>query len=262
MAMRFDARMTGADEVLATLLGLSRGGAARAYAKALNDVGFAGRASMQKEFGEVFNQVTPYIQKSVRVKMANAERLSVTIEPTYYGGKGIDPQRVLQAQEFGGRRRDKRSEVALRRVGILPNGYQTVIPKDPFPGSVDQFGNIKGAFITQLLSYMRAFGEQGYRANMTDKVRGKLHRGGKKAEGRRYFVAYGRMRGDAKSGHLAPGIWAASGTHGSNIRPVLMFVRAPSYSSRLSMDKIVQKAQLESYLDRRIRFRFREAAGV
>ena len=262
MAIRMDARMNGADEVMAQLLGLSRGGAARAYAKALNDVGFEARSAMQKEFSAVFSNVTPYVLKSVRVKMATADRLSVTIEPTYYGGKCIDPQKILQAQEYGGKRRDKRSEVALRRVGILPNGYQTVIPGKPFPGSVDQYGNIKGSFITQLLSYLWAFGEQGYKANMSRKGAEKLHRGSKKAEGRRYFVVYGRMRGEARSGHLAPGIWAASGTHGSNIRPVLMFVRAPSYASRLSMDRIVQKAQLSSYLDRRIRFRFREAAGV
>ena len=44
------------------------------------------------------------------------------------GGKGIDPQQILRAQEVGGRRHDKRSEKALRRVGILPNGYQTAIP--------------------------------------------------------------------------------------------------------------------------------------
>ncbi len=262
MSIRMNARMSGADEVMAQLLGLSRGGAARAYAKALNDVGFEGRRAMQTEFGKVFQGVTPYIQKSVYVKMAKPDNLSVTIEPTYYGGKGIDPQKILQAQEFGGKRRDKRSEVALRRAGILPNGYQSVVPAKPYPGSVDQYGNIKGSFVTQLLSYMQAFGEQGYKANMGDKGRRRVHRGTKAQGGRRYFVSFGRMRGDVRSGHLAPGIWAASGTHGVDVRPVLIFVRAPHYTSRLSMQRIADRAGLGDYLDRRIRFRFREAAGV
>ena len=57
--------------------------------------------------------------------LATAAKLSVTIEPTYMGGKGIDPQKILDAQTWGGRRRDKRSEVALKRAGILSAGYQT-----------------------------------------------------------------------------------------------------------------------------------------
>ena len=35
--------------------------------------------------------------------------------------------------------------------------------------------------------------------------------------------------------HLAPGIWAKSGTHGSNVRPILMFVKGTNYSKRLDI---------------------------
>lgn len=76
----------------------------------------------------------PYILKSVYVRKATPERLSVEIEPTYFGGKGVDPQKILQAQEFGGARRDKRSEAALRRIGILPSGYQDGDPGNTLPG--------------------------------------------------------------------------------------------------------------------------------
>ena len=186
------------------------------------------------------------------------------------GGKvGVDPQDVLQAQEFGGRRRDKRSEVILRRAGILPSGMQTAIPKTPYPGSDDGRGNLRGPFLVQLISYLQAFGEQGYRANMTDKRRARLRNqqgigsiAAKKVYkttlGRRYFVSYGRVR----SQHLPPGIWAASGTHDVDVKPVVMFVRAGTYQPRIDMDRVARDAGVQEYLDKRVRFRVREAAGV
>ena len=98
---------------------------------------------------------------------------------------------------------------------------------------------MKGSFLVQLISYFQAFGEQGYRANMTDKRKQAIHqRGGKKARfvgpvrGHRFFVAYGRDRDgarrtrkgdfDVRTSHLRPGIWAASGTGGVDLRPVLL----------------------------------------
>lgn len=231
-----------------------------ATAKALTDGGFQARRVMQQEFVDVFDRATPYITKSVYVKPATPERLVAEVLPTYYGGKGVDPQKILQAQEFGGRRRDKRSEVALRRVGILPAGYQTAIPARPFPGSDDGRGNLKGSFLVQLLSYFAAFGEQGYRANMTDRRKRSLHRGTARQAGRRYFVAYGRLRG-GKTLHLAPGIWAASGPYDLDVQPVLLFVRPGSYRPRISMERVARKADVLNYISRRLRYRVRQALG-
>lgn len=258
--MRLDLKLQGLDSVRDSLSRLSGKQARTAYADALNDTGFMVRRAMRDEIRNVFDRPTPYVVNSVFVRKATAERLGVTIEPTYYGGKGIDPQQILQAQEFGGTRRDKRSEVALRRAGILPAGFQTAIPRMPYPGSDDGRGNLRGAFLVQLISYFQAFGEQGYRANMTARRRATVHRGTAKQAGRRYFVAYGRLRSGATA-HLAPGIWAASGTHGSVLQPVVMFVRGGVYRSRLSMDAIAQKAGADAYLQRRLRFRIRKAAG-
>lgn len=259
-------------------LGVLGGPQARAaYAKAINDTAFKVRREMQEDIGRTFDRVTPFIQRSPKVFAATPERLSASIAPTLdtrnrpsAGGKvGVDPQDVLQAQEHGGRRRDKRSEAALRRAGILHSGWQTAIPATPYPGSDDGRGNLRGAFLQQLLSYMQAYSEQGHKANMTDKRKARLRNqqgigniAAKKVYkttlGRRYFVSYGRMRGH----HLAPGIWAASGTHDVEVKPVLMFVRTPSYKPLLSMERIAGAADLQDYLDKRVRFRIREAAGV
>ncbi|MCO5338267.1 hypothetical protein NHB13_16810 [Delftia tsuruhatensis] len=270
--IQLNARIQGQAEMLAQLHGLTGSQVAGAYAKAINDTAFELRRAMQAEMNLRFDRPTDYILRSPRVKMATATRLTATIAPEYMGGKGIDPQKILQAQAEGGTRRDKRSEVALRRVGILPNGMQTAIPATPYPGSDDGRGNLKGSFLVQLLAYFKAFGEQGYKANMSDKGYKRVHKGTKKAAGRRYFVAYGTTRGgaratargeaDARTAHLAPGIWAASGTGGADVRPVLMFVKRGNYSVRLDGEAISKRADAQNYLERRVRFRVREAAGV
>lgn len=239
---------------------LDRTGLREAAAKALTDGGFQVRRTMQQEIREVFDRPTPYILGSVQVRKATPDRLSAEIEPTYYGGKGVDPQKILQAQEFGGTRRDKRSEAALRRIGVLPAGYQTAIPATPYPGSSDGRGNLKGGFLVQLLSYFQAFGEQGYRANMTARRKRSIHRGNEKTSGRRYFVSYGRMRG-GRTSHIAPGIWAASGLHSVDIKPVLLFIRAGSYKPRMSMERVARKADVTNYISRRLRYRVRQALG-
>ena len=258
--MQITMKTEGLEKVQRQLDRLTGAQAAQAYAKAINDTAFKVRTAMQAEMATVFDRPTPYILKSTYVKQATADNLSATILPTYYGGKGIDPQQILRAEAAGGARRDKRSEVALRRVGILPGGYQTTIPESPYPGTVDAYGNIKDSFLVHLISYFQAFGEQGYKANMKDRTKANLHtKGTKTMSARRYFVSYGKLRGN-RSSHLAPGIWAVSGTHGVRVQPVLMFVPAGSYKPRLSMDAIAKKADADNYLAKRLRYRIRQAA--
>lgn len=275
--MRIAVTTHGLESVRDLMKSLSGKQLAEATAKALNDTGFQARRAMQGEFRRVFDRPTAYILTSPKIVPATPDKLAVVILPTSLGeGKGgkvgVDQQKILQAQEWGGRRADKKSEVVLRRAGILQAGYQTVIPATPFPGSDDGHGNLRGAFLQQLLSYLQLFGEQGYSANMKPRARSRLQRGreapgpmqpGKvhRGKGRRYFVSYGRLRGN-RSSHLAPGIWAAMGTHGADVRPVLMFVRTPSYQPRIAMDRVAQLADVDNYLPRRLRFRIREAAGV
>lgn len=289
--MQINITIKGIERVKAQLEALSGAQLREASAKALTDAGYQVKRDMQRELTQRFDRPTPFILRSPKVFPATPDKLQVSIAPTYQsqfgttGGKiGVDPQQVLQAQEFGGQRRDKRSEVALRRAGILPNGFQLTIPANPFPGSEDGYGNLKGPFLVQLISYFQAFGEQGYRANMTDKSRANLARGGTAARlakvagpqlGRRYIVSYGKMRGgaritrkgepDMRASNLAPGIWAVLGTTGAVVKPVVMFVRKGAYKPRIDLDSLGKSAATQDYLARRLRFRIRqaaEAAGV
>lgn len=268
-------RMENLDGVRDAVSKLSKGQLNDALAKATNDTAFQGRRAMQAKFASAFDRVTPFIQRAPKVFPATPNRLTASIAPTMsttnapsIGGKvGVDPQHVLQAQEFGGRRADKRSEVLLRRAGILPAGYQTAIPESPYLGSDDGRGNLRGGFMQQLLSYFQTFSEQGHSANMTDKRKKSIHKGSKKTWGRRYFVAYGYLRGgarmtrsgeyDRRASNLAPGIWATDGRY--EVAPVLLFVKAANYTPRISMDGIIREANLQDYYDTRVRYRVRQA---
>lgn len=212
--------------------------------KALNETAKEVQQGVKTEIGRVFDRPTPYIVSSIRItSWANRDKLEAVIEPKYMGGKGVEPTKVLKAEIFGGPRRLKKSEVALQRAGILPAGYVTV------PGAaapLDAFGNVKGSFIVQLLSYFAAFSEQGYRANMTAKRKGQLAKRGVTAGGFRtiggveYFVSRGKLR-SGPTQHLHPGIWSRSGIHGSTVKPILMFVRQANYKPRLDVHRLSEK---------------------
>jgi hypothetical protein len=289
--MRIELKAAGLDSVRAQLDQLSRGELRRAQAKALNDVGFQIRRDMQRELRSVFDRPTPFIVKSPKVFAATPDDLSVRVAPTMHsekewtrGGKvGVDPQDVLQAQEWGGPRRDKKSEVLLRRMGYLPTGYQTVIPAQPYPGSDDGRGNLRGAFVQRLLSYFQMYGEQGFKANMKARARDRFEgaraysRLGSRKQGvmrdQRFFIAGGRetlqieggnravmkRRGDGRTSHLSPGIWAV---RAGELKPVLLFVRSGSYKPKLSMDAIANQGDRQAYLERRLRYHVRQATEV
>lgn len=281
--MQITMKFQGLDKVKDKLRRLSGQQRSEAFAKAINDTAYEVRRKMQAEMTSVFDRPTPYVLKSSYVKPATPAALSAEIMPTYLGKQGVDPQQILRAQADGGSRRDKKSEVLLRRHGWLPAGFQTVIPDPPFPGSVDAFGNIKGGFIVQVLSYLQLSAEQGYFQNMKANGMANLKQYGSATKpkktmsgprlGRTYFIAGGRttlqiaggdrmvMRqsGGRRTKHLQPGVWAKLGDKGAYIKPVLLFVRAGSYSQRLSMDRIAKSADTDNYLAKRLRYRIRQA---
>lgn len=235
----------------------------QATASALTDAAFEARAQVQAQMANNFDRVTPYIRRSVMVKPANAATLEASVEPRYMGGKGVDPQNVLRAEIFGGARKLKSSELKLQRAGILPPGFVTV-PGDACP--LDQYGNIKGAFLVQLIAYFQAFPSgQGYKANMTQRRKDKLAAKGfnenlyATTHGVRYFVAYGKLR-SGKTSHLHPGIWSATGVHDATVKPVLMFVRQPSYKKRLDFFGKPVQAALAKF-NPRFRYHMRTILG-
>lgn len=256
----FSVQVQGLDRVQARIRNLPKQ-LRFAASRAINDAAYLARTAVVTEMPRAFDRPTPFIQKSIWVgKTARPESLQAWIYPRDPGGKAVDPADVLRAEVRGGPRKLKRSERAFQRVGILPAGFAMVPSKQLLQSDkADAYGNVKGSFVVQLLSYLQAFGEQGYKANMTAKRKrtlaryGKSQGGFKKINGVEYFVSYGKLRtrGDLGTQQpLAAGIWARSGTGGSAVKPVFLFVRMPTYPARLHMGQIIQ-ATVQAELPRR-----------
>ena len=232
--------------------------AKEAYALALNDTGGKLQRAMRTELRTVFDRTTNYIANSPWVERATAEKLSVAVSPRKASSRaGVNPEKVLQAQEFGGRRADKRMEIALKARALLPSGMQVALPAvqygGPYPGSDDGNGNFTGAFVKRVLGYFNSSARRNtrrysYASNMRTRREIKL------MDGREWFVSLGGRSG------LGPGIWAR-GPDG--VRCAVVFTRPASYTKPLlSMKRLARAQNLQPYLDKRIRYRVRQAAGV
>lgn len=191
------------------------------------DVRDAERRSMSTSF----DRPVPWTLNSLFLKPATKQDQTarVWVKDDRATSGGTPAVRYLAPQIEGGRRSVKAFERMLQRIGALPAGWAAV----PGEGAdIDQHGNMRRGQITQILSYLRAFGEQGYSANITDKKKTRMARGTKAKRGVSYFVSHGKFRD--KTRHLPAGVWRRTdfGQAGSAITPILIFVPRAQYSKR------------------------------
>lgn len=190
----------------------------------------------QHEIRDVFDRPTPFIQNSIFIKPSNKLNLTAKVGVKDNGfGKGIPAIKPLEAEIVGGERRLKRYEVALRSIGVLPEGYFTV-PGDG--AEIDGYGNMKAGQIRQLLSYFRANRDVGSISNSTDATRAKLARGTKKKAGVSYFVG--------KPGDAPLGIWRRSemglfSGPSKPLMPILIFVQSARYEAVYDFDFVARQ---------------------
>lgn len=183
------------------------------------------------EMRDVFDRPTPYTLSGTYLRPATLARPESEVGLKNFAGKGIPASKYLSAQIRGGERGEKRFERALRYAGLLPYGFIAV----PASGAqTDAFGNMSRGQIVQILSYLQAFSEVGYRANMTQKRKASLGRGGRSRRGMAYFVA-------PPGGHLHFGVWQRIHTAwGSAVKPVLLFVRRAQYEAVYDFDYVAR----------------------
>ena len=228
--MKISVDVSGLDVIAAKMRGLSDKKINVAVVASLNQAARVGYESVRNEMGKVFDRPTPWVIGGAQYKKATSAKLEAQVDFDKWGNKtGVTVEKVLGAEITGGPRKYKRHEIAMQRAGILPNGYY-IVPGEA--AQLDQYGNMKGSEIVKIMSWFRAFGEQGYRANTTDKRKAALLRGTKKNNnlGFQYFAV---IPGSTKT-HLHPGIYTKAITgFGSSIRPIMMFVKAPNYRKRL-----------------------------
>lgn len=193
----------------------------------LNKAAYEASQAIKKEIGSVFDRPTPWVLGGVRYTKATRSRLTAKVHFDIWGNKqAVTVDKVLAAEISGGKRRQKRFERALSQAGVLPAGMAVV------PGSaarLDSYGNMSPGQIIQILSWFKAFGEQGYSANMRDGGK-RLGRDNKRtgARGFAYFVL------KKKHGKLRPGVYQRFKlSFGYAVKPVMIFVPLPSYRRRL-----------------------------
>ena len=234
----------GADS-LAQLLKRASGQQLReAAAAALNDLGFAAQKEMRAQIAGAFTQPTAFVTRSPKVKKADEKTLTVRIWPTLNtdgNASGVTPQMVLRAQEAGGRRADKRSERALRAKGLLSEGMQTALPRNPYPGSVN--GNdLSGAFIRRVLRNLER--SAGMKRTVSRARRG--------AAARRATESFFVLR--EQRGRLPAGVYAK---RGRDIALVLKFIPAASYSSRIRAADVLAAVGGQEFFEKKMRYRLR-----
>ncbi|MGS1109127.1 hypothetical protein ACVCNH_22925 [Achromobacter anxifer] len=221
-----------------------------ATALALNRVGQHVLDALAQVTAEVFDRPTPYTMRALRLVRATKDNLVATVDYRDAAGKGISADKYLPPQVLGGGRRLKRSERALARVG-LPTGAFTV---PAAAAEMDAYGNMSRGQVVRLLSYLQAFGEQGYRANSTPRSRARTAKVGRSPEGYRringvqYFVSRGKgsMSGNREQ-HLPAGVWRKTGTHGADVKPVLLAVAQPTYTQRFPFYETAEAVYGERY---------------
>lgn len=220
--LTFDIRSTGA-LVRSGLSDLQRKHLPKAEMAAAKRTGSYVHAALRSEMEEVFDRPTRWALGGIRWRNPTTARPEYRIWLEEFGGKGIPAADFLAAEIEGGPRRLKRMEIALQAKGLMPKGWFAV-PGRQAP--LDAHGNVPGPFIVRMLSDLRAFGEQGYRAN----------RRGKRTGARRanYFFVPG------KGSHLKPGVY----WHLPNglLGVVFAFVSKASYEKRYDFYGVAQRA--------------------
>lgn len=184
------------------------------------------KKELEREMPRVFDRPTPFTLSALYVKPATKQRLYASVGVKDHAVKGNAASKWLWAQVTGGTRRRKGFEKLLSRTGVITSGYY-VIPTSIAP--LDQYGNVKGGYITRMLSQLKA--SRDPTANVT-KASAKRRR---RARTRIFAIS------PDSGSHLPPGIYErASFAFGSAIRPVFFFTKSsPSYSKRFDFYRIV-----------------------
>lgn len=192
----------------------------------------------------------PFTRNSTYVRFARPTDLTAEVGFKQYATKGTAAGRYLQYASRGGQRVAKSSERQLRSAGLIgPN--QFIVPTDVRPLKLNKYGNLTGGTYTQVLSRLKALGEQGYSANTSNSKRSQ----GKRRQ-RDYFIG--------RPGGLPLGIYARLGKRPKNgglpqgFHTVFYVTGQPNYQPTFPIKKILESTFNNNY-ERHLRDSLREA---
>lgn len=206
-----------------------------ATAKALTKTAQDAKSAVVAEMEKAFDRPTKWTLNSLYVKSATKKTLAARVWIKNFAAKGPSPEDWLLPEVKGGARKLKRFERALQIRGLMPQGM-TLVPTKYV--DLDAYGNVSGSQVVRILSYLKAFGEQGYRANITKEGRQKFQ----KKQGYGYFAG-------APNGQT-PGIWKRINfSTGSAIVPLFLYVPLPQYKPRLDFFGIGERVYSNRFKD-------------
>ena len=203
-----------------------------ATAKALTLTAKQAQAAVVAEMTRVFDRPTPWALRGTYVKPATKTDLSALLWiKDDAGNGGIPADRFLRPEIESGPRRHKKFEKALIAAGVMPADMYAV------PGArvpLDRYGNVTPGTLRAILSGIGAAERTaGYLANRTARS---AKRGKKKAD---YFV------GRPGNGKGPLGIWQRVGR---GARPILIFVKQPTYRKRLDFYGVAARVAADRFL--------------
>lgn len=230
-----------------------------ATARALTKTVQGAKADARAQLIGRLDRPTRYTTESMYIKPATKQKLEAMVYVKDSGTlqkSGMKSQADVLGHLFaGGKRRHKNFEGALLRRGYMSRG-EIAVPGGACP--LDAYGNIPASFVVKMLSYFQAFGETGYKANMSAKGRSRMEKKmGRAAAGAgvQYFISRGPGHsfggGSWKNGRyqkLPRGIWLrTSFGHGSSVKPVIMFVNEGAYKRLFDLQAITHRAINENF---------------
>jgi len=225
----------GLDKLSARLSDMARRQIPFAASKAINDVANDVRTAVQAEMQKVFDRPTPYVIRSVQVRLSNKRELVAKVAMVIPGhAVGDNAPSSVRPQVGGGSRKIKGSEAHLIAAGILPPGKYLM----PATGAKrDMFGNVPPSEYVRILSDLQAFQEGSFRrsAKMNKTVQSSL------ARQRLYYV---KVANGIKIGIFKRVCSLGNSRKWSTVRdvPVFWFASKPSYTKRLYFHEVARAA--------------------
>lgn len=210
------------EKLTATLTNLEHDQLPFAMVTTINQVAGEVQADIKAAMPKVFDRPSPTTLNSLKVWKANKRTLTGRVFVRDEASKGTPPVKYLVPEVEGGQRRVKRFERSLLRVGPMTGGFFSFGKAAP----LNRYGNLTAGKIVQILTVLRAHGEQGYSANETERSR--KRKGAKGRSPARYFL--GRPGG----GMLPYGVWQRTK---DGVKPILIWQHAVTYRPRLNMQK-------------------------
>lgn len=194
---------------------------------ALNETAKQVVEDLKKEVKHTFKNPTPYTVNAFYIIFSNKNKpdKGAVVKIKDEAGKGTPQVNYLYPQVMGGDRRAKRSEVWMRRAGIMADN-QFWVPGWKVP--TDQYGNVKGGYMTRVLSVLQAHPDQYSRSTINSGKRNK---------------AVAKMQANLVV--RKKGIWEKTN---NSFVPILLFVDKPRYTKRFPFHATATSSFNRNYL--------------